>query len=212
MHDHPGKPQPSAQARLSPGHRCHRATRQHDHGRAAHRRERRPRPGQEPRAHRPEPVNMRVATGRNSMTRSRAESAIGCPDNEITQSSRRSSRPSSFDGICQATHEYALRATPAIRQNRMRRRGCAGLAGGGAGLREVDARCIAGRWRSVAWLAGCGRVGSAGHGVRLRFARAAWRASGPPAGTGGARRGGLGYGQEGAEPGVTVRVGSAALV
>ncbi len=165
---------------MPPGHPAARSRR------AAHRRERRPRPGQEPRAHRPEPVNMRVATGRNSMTRSRAESAIGCPDNEIMQSSRRSSRPSSFDGICQATHEYALRATPAIRQNRMRRRGCAGLAGGGAGLREVDARCIAGRWRSVAWLAGCGRVGSAGHAVRLRFARAAWRASGPPAGTGGA--------------------------
>ena len=30
-----------------------------------------------------------------------------CPDNEKTQSSRRSSRPSIFDGICQATHEYA---------------------------------------------------------------------------------------------------------
>src|SRR5579859_558219 len=31
---------------------------------------------------------------------------------KITQSSRRSSRPSSFDGICQATHEYALRQRP----------------------------------------------------------------------------------------------------
>ncbi len=51
---------------------------------------------------------------------------------------------------------------------------------------QVHRRCIAGRRRSVAWLAGCGRVGSAGHAVRLRFARAAWRASGPPAGTGGA--------------------------
>ena len=28
------------------------------------------------------------------------------PDNEMTQSSRRSSRPSSFDRICQVTHEY----------------------------------------------------------------------------------------------------------
>jgi hypothetical protein len=35
-----------------------------------------------------------------------------CPDNEITQSSRRSSRPSSFDRICQATHEYALEQRP----------------------------------------------------------------------------------------------------
>jgi hypothetical protein len=58
-----------------PGHRCHRAARQHDHGRATRHQELRPRPSPRLRACRPEPVNLRSATGHNSMTRSRAESA-----------------------------------------------------------------------------------------------------------------------------------------
>jgi len=44
-----------------------------------------------------------------------------CPDNGVTQSSRRSSRrPSSFDKICQATHEYALRQRPLFGYERAR--------------------------------------------------------------------------------------------
>ena len=39
----------------------------------------------------------------------RAESPFGLPDNEMTQLSP---RPSNFDGICTATHEYALGQRP----------------------------------------------------------------------------------------------------
>jgi hypothetical protein len=35
-----------------------------------------------------------------------------CPNNEMTRSSRRSSRPLSFDRICHTTHEYALEQRP----------------------------------------------------------------------------------------------------
>jgi hypothetical protein len=101
-------------------------------------------------------------------------------------------------------------------QNRMRRRGCAGLPGGGAGLREVDARYIGGAsqvggvsslarrlWSGLArqvTRCACGLLAPLGeHRVRQ------------PA-LAGPCRGGSGYGQEGPERGVTVRVGSAAPV
>jgi hypothetical protein len=47
------------------------------------------------------------------LPRPRIVGGEACPDNEVTQSSWRSSRrPSSFDEICQATHEYAFGQRP----------------------------------------------------------------------------------------------------
>jgi len=46
------------------------------------------------------------------------------PDNEMTQSSRRSSRPSSFDRICQVTHEYPRLGNARYSAMWVRCRGC----------------------------------------------------------------------------------------
>jgi hypothetical protein len=60
-----------------------------------------------------EPDNLHTLKAIIETSAQRAESAIGSPfDNEMPQSSRRSSRPSSFDRICRATHEHAYWQRP----------------------------------------------------------------------------------------------------
>jgi len=81
--------------------------------------------------------------------------------------------------------------------------------GGGAGLREVDARYIGGTSQVDG---GHSLASPAADAARccLRSARVAWWPPSPPGAVAGPRRGGSspGRGEESREPGVTVRIGS----